>query len=229
MSSLCSWMSERRRSSGPSNCGSATAKGASRVCAVSWSTPSPLRESHGGADLLHRAARHRPGLLCPEADELLDPPGLPIEVGARGAVLLQRRHERLEQPLLAVDAADAGAAAADLHLADARRGAVGAMQVVDGAHLRMARIVAALSRRVSDGDHDPLAGALRILAQLDGVAVALRHLPAVETEDLGRVGEERLRLDQHGLSFGAVEEVEPAHELAGEAQGGDPIPASPHR
>src|SRR4051794_38706065 len=218
MSSLCSWMSERRRSRGPSNWGSATAKGASRVCAVSWFTPSPLRESHGRADLFHRAARHRPGLLRPQADELLDAPGMPIEVGPRGAMLLQRRQERLEQPLLAVDAADAGAAAADLHVADAPRGAVGAMQVVDGAHLRMARIVAALSRRVRDGDHDPFAGALRVLAELDGIAVALRHLPAVETEDLRRIGEVRLRLDQHRFSFGAVEEVEPTHELAGELQ-----------
>src|SRR3954469_3050095 len=229
MSSLCSWMSERRRSRGPSNWGSATAKGASRVCAVSWSTPSPLRESHGGADLLHRLARDPSGLLGAEADQLLDATGMPIEVGARGAVLLQRRHERLEQPLLAVDTADAGAAAADLHVPDARRRAGGAMQVVDGAHLRVAGIVAALSGRVGDSDHDPLAGALRILAELDGVAVALRHLPAVETEDLGRVGEVRLRLDQHGLSFGAVEEVEPPHELTGELQVRDLILADRHR
>src|SRR3954453_14593550 len=112
MSSLCSWMRGRRRSGGPSNWGSATAKGASRVCAVSWSTPSPSRESHGGADLLHRLARDHPGLLGAEADQLLDATGMPIEVGARGAVRLQRRQQRLEQPLLAVDAADPGAPAA---------------------------------------------------------------------------------------------------------------------
>src|SRR5438067_11263129 len=143
---------------------------------------------------------------------------MPIELGPRGTMLLQRWQERLEEHLLAVDAADPRAAAADLHLLDASRWAVGAMQVVDGTHLPMAGIVAPLAGGVGDRDHDPLARALRIFAQLYRVVVALRHLPAIEAEDLRRVGQIGMRLDQDRLSLLAVEVVEAADELAGELE-----------
>src|SRR5438105_1093441 len=133
-SSLCSWMSERSRSSGPSNWGSATAKGAcGRGCTVCCSTRILLLDPHGGTNLLHRLPGHHPRLLGAEPDQLVHPSGMAIELGAGGAVLLERGKERLEEHLLAIDAADPGAAATHLHLLDARLRAVGAVQMVDGA------------------------------------------------------------------------------------------------
>ena len=82
----------------------------------------------------------------------------------------------------------------------------------------MAGIVAPLAGGIGDRDHDPLARALRIFAQLYRVVVALRHLPAIEAEDLRRVGQIGMRLDQDRLSLLAVEVVEAAHELAGQLE-----------
>src|SRR2546423_472759 len=197
ISSLCSWMRERSRSSGPSNCGRATANGAcGGACVVCGVTRAPLLDNPPQTDHPHRLLRHAARFLRSEPDQLVHTSGMPIELGPRGTMLLQRWQERLEDHLLAVDAADPRAAAADLHLLDASRWAVGAMQVVDGTHLRMAGIVAPLAGGIGDRDHDPLARALRIFAQPYRVVVALRHLPAIEAEDRRRVGQIGMRLDQ---------------------------------
>src|SRR5579864_1237506 len=71
------------------------------------------------------------------------------------------------------------------------------MPVVHRTHVRISRIAAPLARRV--GDHDFGLGAnVRIaLAEHDGVAIALRHLAAVEAGDARRPRQHHFGLGQY--------------------------------
>ncbi len=77
------------------------------------------------------------------------------------------------------------------------------MQVPHRTLLRVARVGAPHARRVGLHGTQLLHDLIGLLAQPDGVAVGLRHLAPVETRDLGRRGEQHLRLvqDAHSGAF----------------------------
>src|SRR5262245_26294976 len=165
------------------------------------------------AHLLHRRAGDGAGPLRPGLQGALDRGGLGEE-GARP--LAHRREDLLEvgaQDLLAVETADRGAAASAGAFLPLRLRGEEPVPGEDVALRRVARVDAALPRRVGHRAGEARLDALRRLEEPDLVAEALRHLAdPVESEHARGRGEDRLRLREGR----AVDAVEPPRALAGE-------------
>src|SRR5260370_29634225 len=71
------------------------------------------------------------------------------------------------------------------------------MPVIHRTHVRISRIAAPLARRIGDHDFGLGANVGVALAEHDGIAVALRHLPPIEPRDPRRLRQDRLRLNQN--------------------------------
>ena len=142
MSSSCSRIRCSSRSSGPSKSGQRDAEGRSRCLgfesarrrmtvagrsfqlfrnSAAAGTPGELHRSRASSIVSSATSR---ACALPSCDQHLDRSG--CRSTSPAAVLLQRRNQLLEQPLLAVDAADAGAAAVALDLPMRSRSTAGA-------------------------------------------------------------------------------------------------------
>src|SRR5580698_8801585 len=135
--------------------------------------------------------------------------------GEAGAAFLNRReylHQRVGGPAFALNAADAGAAAALVDPGQRLRRGEDLVQVAYRALVRIAGISAADARRVSDHGLEFLADLGLGIGEQNGVAVALRHLAAIGTGELGRGREQHFGLGQNFVVAEFVELVEtPRH------------------
>src|SRR5204862_7756769 len=114
------------------------------------------------------------------------------------APLARRREpglDRFHHRLLALEAADAGGGAALPHPFFPLLAGVHLVQFPHRAFLGIAGVAALHARRVGRHGADLLRHRFRILAQRDSVAVGLRHLLAVETWQIRRLGELHLGRD----------------------------------
>ena len=119
-----------------------------------------------------------------------------------------------DEVLLAVDAAPGRRAALGVDLGDLLLRRVEEVEREEVAGLRVARVGAPRAPRVGDHRHDLRPHLLRRVRERDRVAVALRHLPAVEPGDLRRRREEGLRLGEDL----AVHPVEAPDDLAADLE-----------
>src|SRR5439155_2558504 len=74
------------------------------------------------------------------------------------------------------------------------------MPIVDGTHVRISGIGAALARRVRYHHFRLLANVVVALAQRDRIPITLRHLPPVEAGDARRLGEHHVGFSQTAKS-----------------------------
>src|SRR3989338_1960843 len=127
--------------------------------------------------------------------------------------------EVLEHQPLAVHAADAGGAALAVDPLDDRWRRVAPVKAEHRANLRPAGGGPPPPLGVGEHPGDLLPDALRLLAQINRVAVAFRHLAAVEPRELGRRRQQGARLGEdpatarHG---GRIHRVKAAGDFAGE-------------
>jgi hypothetical protein len=118
----------------------------------------------------------------------------------------------LQQHLLAVEAPDAGGAAAGRDVLLVARRREDLVQVEDGTDLGGARIRAALARRVGHHRAHLRADDFGRIGQLDVVAIGLRHLASVGPRHLRDLRELGVGLGEHRTEGG----VEAARHLAGQ-------------
>src|SRR5579864_2374075 len=162
---------------------------------------------HEAAHLIERVARHRPGLVGPLGDDVAHRLRVVLELLCASAHAGDFLDDTLDHRLFALEAADAGAAAAGARPLARRLVGIDLVQIPYGALVGIARIGAAHARRVGLHGLELLHHGVGILAQADGVAVGLGHLAAVESRHLRRRREHRLGLGQDGDAL-AVQEAE---------------------
>src|SRR5579872_3834601 len=164
---------------------------------------------HEAAHLIEGVPRHRARLVGTLGDDVAHRLRVVLELLRAPAHAADFLHDALDHRLFALEAADAGAAAAGARPLARRLVGIDLVQIPDRAFVGIAGIGAAHARRV--GLHGPelLHHGVGIFAQADGVAVGLRHLAAVESRHLRRRREHRLGLGQDGDAL-AVQEAEQA-------------------
>ena len=164
---------------------------------------------------LHRLVRDCPRSLRPFDSDLPDALRLRHDLAAALAHGFQRRVQRARQLLLDLDVADRARPVARLQILDLRRiGIEGVMVHEDRVAFDSARNIGPDPLRIRVHLAHLLHDGLRIVAEIDGVAVTLAHLAVVESGQARHRREQRLRLDENL----AVELVEPAHDLTRELQ-----------
>ena len=176
------------------------AASASRPCGCA----ALVRRSHGElqlhrrADLVHRARRDRARLAaCRAGRGRPRPPGRASSASRRSRIRSCSGRSRSSSFFLQSTQPIPARAAVLVHPAD-RLGRRSSPCAGRRCRRRPGRRGPGppLARRIGHHPHDLLRRGLGALAEVDGVAVALRHLPAVGAEDLRRGGEERLRLGE---------------------------------
>src|SRR5260221_10265548 len=137
---------------------------------------SSVVEAHGIAHIAHRFLRRIARFLAAVGDDVLHQGRVLLERRRALAHRLQFLDDGVDHRLLAFQATDAGALAALHH--PVMRGAVRIhlMQRPYRALFRVARVRATDTRRVGRHGADLFGHTLFRLAQIDGVAVTLRHL-----------------------------------------------------
>src|SRR2546429_7400759 len=167
--------------------------------------PSVGAQMHGAPHFVECLARDLARLVGALGDDAAHQLRVVLELLGAPAHAADLLHDPVDQRLLAVQATDAGAAATLVH--PLARGLVGVelVQVPHRTLLRVARVGAPHACRIGLHSAQLLHDLIGLLAQPDGVAVGLGHLAPVETRDLRRRGEQRLRLGQDRHS-GAFEE-----------------------
>src|SRR5213082_2945509 len=167
--------------------------------------PSVGAQMHGAPHFVECLARDLARLVGALGDDAAHQLRVVLELLGAPAHAADLLHDPVDQRLLAVQATDAGAAATLVH--PLARGLVGVelVQVPHRTLLRVARVGAPHACRIGLHSARLLHDLIGLLAQPDGVAVGLGHLAPVETRDLRRRGEQRLRLGQDRHS-GAFEE-----------------------
>ncbi len=108
--------------------------------------------------------------------------------------------DAVDHRLLAVQAANPGAAATFLYPGLATLVRVHLMQLPDRTLARVAGIAAANARRIGRHSPDLVRHRRSVLAQGNRVAIGLGHLLAVETRHARGLGQQRARLDENHLA-----------------------------
>src|SRR5688572_21435783 len=158
-----------------------------RAPVVRW-VRSPVLQAHGLADLGHCLTRGLPRALATCANDATHELGVLLVFAgtlANGREILQHR---LDERFLAVQATDARRTTTSLDPGLRLFVRIDLVQVPDRALVRVARIGAPDSRRIGLHGLELFLDAVRVLPQAYGVAVGLRHLPAVEPRYLRRPG-----------------------------------------
>src|SRR5690606_14638714 len=138
----------------------------------------------------HGLVRDLARAVATVGDDVLHEVGI-VQVGLRAlAELLLFAQDRVDDRLLALDAADAGATTARLHPFAHRVVRIREVELPDRALLRLARIGATHPRGIRGHGADLLLDRGRLLAHGDRVAVALRHLLPVGAGQARRLGEQ---------------------------------------
>ena len=172
--------------------------------------------------------RPRPGDHCAGArarrggaggEDLVDVGGAVHQFGAACAGRAEVVEQQLEQRLLGVAVAETGGARVAVargqrHGARVVLAGDGAEDLEDVVGVRVLGVAHALG--VGLDRHDPLAQGLLLLEGVDGVAVALRHLLAVDAGQQGRVGGEAVGGQGEDLRLELA--VEALRHVAGEFQ-----------
>src|SRR5256884_3543602 len=169
--------------------------------------PSVGAQMHGAPHFVERLARDLARLVGALGDDAAHQLRVVLELLGAPTHAADLLHDPVDQRLLAVQATDAGAAAT--LVPPLAPGLVGGelVQVPHRALLRVARVGAPHACRIGLHSAQLLHDLIGLLAQPDGVAVGLGHLAPVETRDLRRRGEQRLRLGPDRPS-GAFEEAQ---------------------
>ncbi len=136
------------------------------------------------------------GAVLAVGENVVDDVGATLEVGAAVADGGDGADDGIGDPALAFDAADGGGAAASGGFLLDGLGGEDFVKVEDRAEVGVAGVGAADAGRVCDHDLELGADAVVGLGEFDVVLVALGHLAAVEAGELGRWGEQSLRLGE---------------------------------
>src|SRR5580704_6369504 len=164
---------------------------------------------HGAAHLIEGLARDLARLVGALGDDVAHQLRVVLEFLGALSHAADLLHHLIDEGLLALKAADTGAAAARRR--PLARGLIGIdlVQVPNRALVRVTRIGAPHARRVGLHGAQLLHHLIGLLAQTDGVAVGLGHLAPVEPRDLRRLRQQHLRLGQDRHP-GTLEEAEQA-------------------